>query len=181
MAYELGEIKQIRKNLGLTQSELAEHAGVSQSLIAKVEAGLLDPTYSNAQKIFDALDNIGKKKQVKAEEVMSKTVVALDPEDDIRDAIKKMKKHEISQIPVIDNNKAVGFVSEAILLDSIIERKGEKIKDIMQDAPPIVSKDTDANLIAHLLKFNPLVLIAEKGKIKGVITKSDVLRKMYKS
>jgi len=37
MTYELEEVKKIRKKLGLTQTELANRAGVSQSLIAKIE------------------------------------------------------------------------------------------------------------------------------------------------
>ena len=59
--YDIKQVKEIRKKLGLTQSELAKKAGVSQSLIAKVEAGTLDPTYSNAKKIFAAFDMLAKK------------------------------------------------------------------------------------------------------------------------
>ena len=55
MVIEIREIKEIRKKLGLTQGQLANMANVSQSLIAKIEAGRLDPTYSNATKIFEAL------------------------------------------------------------------------------------------------------------------------------
>ena len=36
---ELEEIKRIRKKLGISQTELANRAQVSQSLIAKVESG----------------------------------------------------------------------------------------------------------------------------------------------
>jgi DNA-binding transcriptional regulator YiaG len=37
------QLKKIRVQLGITQSELAKAAGVSQSLIAKLESGLVDP------------------------------------------------------------------------------------------------------------------------------------------
>ena len=67
MSYELKDIKDIRKKFNLTQSDLAKKADVSQSLIAKIEAGRLDPTYSNAQKIFEALDTLTKKEETKAE------------------------------------------------------------------------------------------------------------------
>jgi len=46
MEFEINEVKDIRKRLGLTQLELAKRANVSQSLIAKIEAGRIDPRYS---------------------------------------------------------------------------------------------------------------------------------------
>ena len=66
MPYELDEIKKIRKKIGLTQTGLANRAGVSQSLIAKIESGRIDPTYTKTQKIFAALSDLEKKDEVKA-------------------------------------------------------------------------------------------------------------------
>jgi predicted transcriptional regulator len=42
--------------LGLTQGQLAKIAGVSQSFIAKIESGKIDPSYSKVKTIFDVLD-----------------------------------------------------------------------------------------------------------------------------
>ena len=180
MPYELDEIKKIRKNFGLTQSELARLADVSQSLIAKIESGIIDPTYSKTMKIFAALDSLSTKKELKALNIMKTGIISLRPDDNTKNAIRKMKKYEISQMPVIENTKAVGFISEAIILDALMQQKGEKVGDIMQDNPPIVSKQANISLISSLLKSYPLVLISDKGKLKGVITKSDVLRNVYK-
>ena len=52
MPYEIEQLKQIRKQLGLTQTEFAKEAGVSQSLVAKIEAGNIDPTYSKVQQMI---------------------------------------------------------------------------------------------------------------------------------
>ena len=41
----IDRISKIRKQLGLTQIQLANLAGVSQSLIAKLESGRIDPSY----------------------------------------------------------------------------------------------------------------------------------------
>ena len=72
MPYELEEIKEIRKKFGLTQSELAKRAGVSQSLIAKIEANMLDPGYSKTKQIFDALENLTQKEELTAQQIMQK-------------------------------------------------------------------------------------------------------------
>ena len=52
----LALIGKLRRQLGLTQKELARKAGVSQSLIAKVESGLIDPAYSKVVQLFQALE-----------------------------------------------------------------------------------------------------------------------------
>ena len=79
----LNEIKQMRKNLGITQKELCEKARVSQSLIAKIESGKIDPSYRNVQKIFDALNSMSKHESKKASDIMNKYVVSLKPEDKV--------------------------------------------------------------------------------------------------
>src|SRR5256885_10717153 len=59
MLPSLGEIPKKRKELGLTQSRLALSAGVSQSIIAKIEAGSVDPSYFVVQKLFNAFGRAG--------------------------------------------------------------------------------------------------------------------------
>lgn len=180
MPYELSEIKELRKKFDLTQFQLANLAGVSQSLIAKIEAGRIDPTYSKTKKIFEAIDSLGNKKELKAEQVMTKQIISIRSNDDIRDAINKMKKANISQMPVIEDYKSIGIVSESIILEALLSKKSHKIKDIMDDSVPVVSKNTSANAISNLLRFYPMVLVSENGELKGVITRSDLLGKLYK-
>ena len=180
MLYELEEIKEIRKKFGLTQGQLASRAGVSQSLIAKIEAGRLDPTHSKAKKIFEAIDSLGKKKELKAEKIMNKGIISVKPSDKIRDAIGKMKKSNISQMPVIEDHKSIGVVSESIILEALLNKKGDNVKDIMDDSAPVVSKNTNISVISNLLRFYPMVLVSDGGELKGIITKADLLGKIYK-
>lgn len=180
MPIELKDVKVLRKKFGLSQTELARAANVSQSLIAKVEANRLDPTYSNAKKIFDALESLSKKHEVKAEQIMEKKIISIMPDTSIKEVITKMKSHEISQMPVIVNDKVIGLVSETNLLDAVMQGKKYSAEDIMQDAPPIVSRNTSVEVVSSLLRYFPMVLVHEKGKLLGLITKSDLVRKMYK-
>ena len=46
------DIAKIRKRLGMTQNQLSEISGVSQSLIAKIEANKVAPTYRIVKKIW---------------------------------------------------------------------------------------------------------------------------------
>jgi|SRR3989338_786116 len=179
MNYELEEIIRIRKHLGITQSELAKRAGVSQSLIAKIESKRIDPAYTNAKKIFEALQSMGKKHEISAGEIMNAKIISINPKDTIRGAIDKMKKSQISQLPVIDGNNIVGLVSESTLIDALANKNSGSVEEIMEDAPPVVSKNASVNAVSSLLKHYPVVLISGNGKLLGLITKADLLAKVY--
>ncbi len=181
MTYELEEVKKIRKKLGMTQTDLANRAGVSQSLIAKIESGKIDPTYTKTQKIFTALSELEKKEEIKAEQLMNTKIIDVSPNESIKDTIAKMKKAQISQVPVIDNHKLMGIVSESTILDAMLNSKATKVKEIMQEAPPIVSKNTSIQVVSNLLRYYPMVIVSEEGTIIGLITKADLLGKLYKS
>lgn len=178
MNLDIKELKHIRKKLGLTQQQLAQHAKVSQSLIAKIESNRIDPTYSNVQKIEQALDTLSNNQEQKAQDIMQRKVISVKPNDTIRSVIAKMKKYSISQLPVINNHTAVGTISETALLDGLLHEKGDTVQELMQEAPPILSKETRLHIISHVLQFSSMVLVAEKGKLIGLITKADVLEKM---
>ena len=92
-----------------------------------------------------------------------------------------MKKFDISQMPVIDDHKAVGLISESILLDALMENKGKKVAEIMEEAPPTVSKTASIKVLSSLLHHYPMVLVSESGKLIGLITKADLLGKLYKN
>ena len=182
MTLKLEQIKRFRKKYGLTQKELANRSGVSQSLIAKIEAGNLDPTYTNANKIFEVLEEMREKKEVKAQHVMHKKVDFAKKKDTIKDIIKMMKKKGISQLPVISNGNVCGMISERIILKSIMDNPEKtamlKVEDIMEDAPPIVSLKTRLTTLLNLMREYSVVLVADKGEIKGIISKSDLLGKI---
>jgi predicted transcriptional regulator len=140
MRPELDEIKHIRKRLNITQSGLAKISNVSQSLIAKIEAGRIDPTYTNVRKIWDAIESLSNKKEKKAKDIMQKGIISIPPDKNIKDGIKQMRKYGISQIPVINDNKSIGLISESIILNALIEgRTNLAVKDIMEDPAPVVS------------------------------------------
>lgn len=179
---ELKEIKTLRKKFLLTQKELALRAGVSQSLIAKIEAESIEPTYGNTVRIFKALEELRIKEEVKAKEIMNKSVHFAQITDSLKDIVKVMKNKGISQMPVLSKERVCGLISESTLLKCVLE-EGERfcfyhVGDVMEEAPPIVSLNMGIKTIPQLLQNYPIVLVAEKGEIKGVITKTDLLGRM---
>ena len=183
MTYTLQDIKSLRKKLGMTQADLSKKAQVSQSLIAKIEAGKIDPTFSRAKQIFDALSSIAEKNETKAEEIMNKNIITLETKDKLNSAIKKMKKYEISQLPVMEKDIVVGLISESTILAKMaeIEDVSELIKftvsEVMSECPPIINHLTPLPVISSLLRFYPIVLVTKNGKLAGLISKADIIRK----
>ncbi|HDM05808.1 MAG TPA: CBS domain-containing protein, partial [Candidatus Aenigmarchaeota archaeon] len=53
--------------------------------------------------------------------------------------------------------------------------KGSKVEDIMEEPFPIVSANESLEVIRSLLDYHQAVLISEKGKLVGIVTKSDFL------
>ena len=176
---DLNLIKKRRLVIGVTQKELSKACGVSQSMIAKIEAGRAEASYSIAKRIFEALDSLSHESESKAVDFMKRRVVFCDAGDNVHDVIKKMKRGGISQLPVLDGGELVGVVSESVLLENM-ERLSSvsSVEDIMTEAPPVVGENTSKNSVISLLKEFPFVMVRGKKGFSGLITKSDVLGQM---
>ncbi len=175
---ELKEISRRRKQLNLKQTELAKLAGVSQSALAKIESGRMNPSFEIAKKIFDALDALEHKEAIKAVDIMTKRIVEVDSNETVEHAIGLLKQHSISQIPVAARGRIIGLFSESDLLEHIGEKHfgQKKIKDVMSETPPQIPEDTPVRTVSELLKFSPIVVVTRKGETIGIIAKADLLK-----
>lgn len=179
MVFDITQLRKIRKILGLTQGEFAKAAGISQSMVAKIESGSLDPTYSYVKKIEDALSLFSKEHEKKAMEIMTNNVIYVRLNQKVSEIINLMNKYNISQMPVIEKGNVVGLVSESSILSKNLETmKNAKTQDVIIDAPPIISKDTRIEVIRQLLNYYSLILVKEKGKLIGLITRSDLVKSL---
>ena len=177
--FDITKLKEIRKRLDLTQHGFANESGVSQSLIAKIESGKIDPTYSKVKKIENAINSLSKHKEKEAKDIMIKNIIKAKSEDKIINVIKLMKKHAISQLPVLKNGKIIGLINESgILGKDSDDPENIKVKELMIEAPPLIAENTRISVISSLLKYYPLVLVSKKGNIKGLITKSDLINNL---
>ncbi len=177
----LTEIKKYRKKLAITQTELAKKAKISQSLIARVEAGTVDPRYSKIESIFRALNEL-KKEEIKVEEIMSCGVVTVNTSDPISKAIGLMEDHNVSQLPVFKRNRVVGSISDEIILRQISggvdikDMPSRKVKDFMEESFPFIKPTSPLSMVSKLLEHNNAVLVVAKGKVKGIVTNADLLK-----
>ncbi len=173
------ELKAQRARLGLTQAELAERAGVSQSLIARVEGGKVDPSYSTLRALVEAL-NEAERREAKLLDLMAAPVASVAPDDPIREAVHRMREAAISQLPVLEDGAPVGSVSERDIVHALTGATKEEIVDqpvsTVMGAPfPAVEPGTSVEAALRLLEDRPALLVMEKGTVIGIVTKSDLL------
>ena len=179
MVFDIFQLKKIHRQIGLTQHAFATKAGISQSMVAKIESGRLDPTYSKVQRIEKALQTLMHQEEKKFGEVMTKKVVSAKPDEAATEAIVLMKKYGISQVPVLKGEKVVGIVYESSFLRRDIEELPRLlIEEIMEEAPPFVGITTSLSVVRQMLHWYSCVFVFEKGKLAGIITRADVIKEL---
>ncbi|RLE59741.1 MAG: transcriptional regulator [Thermoprotei archaeon] len=176
------ELKMLRIKAGLTQTELARRAGVSQSLIARIERGKVNPRVSTLVKIYRALEEF-MSEQLVAEDVMSSPVVFVTPDTPLVTVAEIMWRKGFSQVPVMDEGRRenLGTVFEDDIIHAFLreDRRARSLtaEDIMSDPLPIVSYNTKLRVVARMLSYQtPAVLVAKKLEIVGIISKSDITK-----
>jgi len=110
---------------------------------------------------------------------IDKPLICAKTEELISHAIDRMRKYDISQIPIKDNNGFVGSVDESDIFKLYFEDKNiaqTPIKEVMRDAFPIVHKNTPIDEISKLItKDNKAVLVDLDNGNHHIITKHDVI------
>ena len=73
----------------------------------------------------------------------------------------------------------IGSITEESIIQAMQKTKNVselKAFEIMGDSLPSVSPKASLNELSSLLSRNPAVLISEKGKMVGIVTKADLLK-----
>jgi predicted transcriptional regulator len=182
MLPNLDEIGRRRRLLALSQKELAKLSGVSQSMIAKVESGRISPTYQKTKAIFDTLEGLERRNQLKAKDVSHGKVVGVQAHDMVAKGVRVMRETGFSQLPVFNGTQVVGSLTEKVILQRLMstanpdELSKQLIERIMDEAFPTVSEETPLSMVSALLQYESAVLVARKGRVLGIITKADLLK-----
>lgn len=107
-----------------------------------------------------------------------KSLITISPDALVADALAKMDKHGLSQIPVLEDGRAVGSLRENRVLAKVLGKRElleSPVSEVMDASFPVVDVDVSASEIIHELQTSPAVLVEEYGRINGIITRHDVL------
>ena len=107
-------------------------------------------------------------------------VVSIAPGASVRQALRLMSLHDVSQLPVMDGSNCVGSVTESDLSAKSLEDTkllDATVSDVMAAPFPVVDAGQPLDSVVKLLtKANPAVLVRTDGTVGGIVTRSDVLQ-----
>ena len=178
----LEEIGRRRRLLSMSQKQLANLAGVSQSMIAKIENKNISPSYSKTKAIFDTLESIERRNETKAKDICHGKLVGVQAHEPISRAVRLMRETGFSQLPVFNGDHLVGSVTDKTIVQKLVSSpkpdlaSKREIETIMDDAFPMVNEFTPVSMVSALLQYEPAVLVLRRGHVLGIITKADLLK-----
>ncbi|MBE2227887.1 MAG: cysteine synthase [Ignavibacteria bacterium] len=105
-------------------------------------------------------------------------MISAEPGENIGEALAKLEQYNISQIPVLDENRSVGSLTEADLMSMIIDDPAtidKKVSEVMGKAYPVIDESEDIKHGIQYLKESPAILVCQFGRLIGILTRYDVL------
>ncbi|EIJ39605.1 cysteine synthase [Galbibacter orientalis DSM 19592] len=106
-------------------------------------------------------------------------LITAKTEELVAHAIERMKKYNISQIPVVDSKGFVGSLDESTLFKAYIDNKDiadKPIKEIMQSPFPMVKKNLAIDELSKLINRENKAVLVDLGNGKfRIITKHDII------
>jgi cystathionine beta-synthase len=105
-------------------------------------------------------------------------IVSVSPMETVGDALARMDKFGLTQVPVIEEGKCVGALRENRLLAKLLGNRdllASPVSEVMEQSFPVIDVDSSSAEVTRLLRRSPAVLVEEFGRITGIITRHDML------
>ncbi|MGD0333498.1 MAG: CBS domain-containing protein [Xanthobacteraceae bacterium] len=146
---------------------------------------------------------------MKAMDVMVRDVVTVKPDDDVALAVRLLAEHDVSALPVVDDDdNVIGVISEADLLHreeigtekqrpwwleavtpastlagEFAKSHGRRVEEIMSSNIVSASEDTPLGEIATLLERHRIkrLPILRAGKLVGIVSRSNLIQALASS
>jgi acetoin utilization protein AcuB len=135
-------------------------------------------------------DKMRKAKTIRVADWMSKRVLAVETSDSIAIARQLIAKHRVNQLPVLENEKLVGIVTDRDIRDAYptsmminlgkeIDRFADSVtvEEVMTHDVMVVRPDTALTTAVGLLRRHRIgsLPVMKNGKLAGIVTRSDIL------
>lgn len=121
---------------------------------------------------------------MKVKDIMTTEIISVDKDVDLRYVLKMMKKHNVTKIPVVEEKKLVGVITDNMISYKLGSIKTKGVPASRLHASSVTDKEfettTPDTKIEDILKKvgepGPTMLhVVENDKLVGVLTKADLL------
>jgi CBS domain-containing protein len=110
-----------------------------------------------------------------ARDVMTTNVIVLAPSDSVDDAARLLTFHHISGMPVVDDDRVVGVISEA----DLIGKSGSTVGEVMTTPAITIPETLRLEQVAERLThghIRRLPVVDAGGRLVGIVGRADVLK-----
>ncbi len=114
----------------------------------------------------------------------TKKLVTISAEQTVAEAISLMKKYDIENVPVTDDDKIIGSLSESGLFDKILsdaEIKDRKVAAVMEKEYRVVDFETPVEKLSKMIsKQDGAILSKDESGSYHIVTKYDIIQSLAK-
>jgi cystathionine beta-synthase len=109
-------------------------------------------------------------------------LVSLAPSAQVRQALGLMSTWGVSQIPVLEDGRSIGTVTEGTVMTRALAQPAlldRPVREVMEPSLPVVDAGFPSDRLAPMLTRElPAALVEQHGKLIGIVSRYDVLREM---
>jgi cystathionine beta-synthase len=109
-------------------------------------------------------------------------LVSLAPSAQVRQALGLMSTWGVSQIPVLEDGRSIGTVTEGTVMTRALAQPtllDRPVREVMEPSLPVVDAGFPSDRLAPMLTRElPAALVEQHGKLIGIVSRYDVLREM---
>ena len=107
------------------------------------------------------------------------TVITVESNASMADVVRVMKKHNISQLPVVDGGKLSGMITEFAILDCMVQANAgaqDPIAPLVnKDEMEVVSPRNSLEALAEVFNRGHIAVVLDEDSVSGIFTKIDLI------
>lgn len=108
--------------------------------------------------------------------LISKNLIVVDIKSNIYEVADTMKRYDVGFVPVSDNNKIVGVLTDRDIVTKIVANKDELIESYISKPISIDLNDSIENALTLMSKHKiKRLLVSSNNRLVGILSISDLL------
>ncbi len=115
-------------------------------------------------------------KDLKAKDIMGEKLPHSSPDKRVSDAIGLMRKHDLEEVPIIENDEVVGIISDNTFIDKRNLSFSTRLRHVMSQPPEVNLDDSMVDVSEMLLAsgHRGVPVTSEEGSYEGFISRKDI-------